>query len=150
MILVSNRHTLNLFYNHYLKGKNFEETLRPEGILQRLQHEGKTIWLNNLGENSSKESVNAQNLENSEAEISRAVRIGKKRFFFRKRFSLRKGNRCFICDIKCHFAKKCSSKRKGKNLNQIFSAAQVDLDEEDFESLVSEEEQSLETIFVLE
>lgn len=51
---------------------------------------------------------------------------------------------------KCYFAKNCSSKGKGKILNQILSVAQVDLDEEDLESLFSKEEQrSSETVFAL-
>ncbi|KAL2543130.1 CCHC-type domain-containing protein [Abeliophyllum distichum] len=76
--------------------------------------------------------------------------FSKKRRFFRCKFSKNKGNRCFICRQKGHFAKNCPKQKKTKVLQQIYATTQVD-DEVDLESLFSEQgEQSPNTIFILE
>ncbi|KAL2471551.1 Reverse transcriptase domain-containing protein [Abeliophyllum distichum] len=74
----------------------------------------------------------------------------KKRRFFRRKFSKKKGDRYFICEKKGHFAKDCPEQKKAKILKQICAATNID-DEADLESIFSEEdEQSSNTIFVLE
>ncbi|KAL2479643.1 CCHC-type domain-containing protein [Abeliophyllum distichum] len=64
----------------------------------------------------------------------------KKRRFFRRKFSKKKGNRCFICVQKGHFAKNCPKKKKTKVLQQIYTTTQVD-DDVDLESLFSEQDE---------
>ncbi|CAI9786783.1 unnamed protein product [Fraxinus pennsylvanica] len=75
----------------------------------------------------------------------------RKKRFFRRKFSKKKENRCFICGKKCHFAKVCPYKKKDKILHQMFTTTKIDYGNDDLESLFSkQDEQSQETVFTLD
>ncbi|KAL2492282.1 Uncharacterized protein Adt_27910 [Abeliophyllum distichum] len=73
-----------------------------------------------------------------------------KRRFYRRKFSRKKKVCCFICGQKGRFAKNCPKQKKAKVLQQIYATTHVD-DEVDLDSVfLEQDEQSPDTIFILE